>query len=325
MKKHGWIICGIMMVATVLTARADGAPAGSAATAPAVEEKPLVVSPGNGTIKGKNVNVRGKAGFRGEVIAKLQDGNPVTVVEQVILPKTKRGEPAQWAKINFPPGAHVWVHSDYLTPESTVKPNKLNVRTGAGENYSIVGTLEKGAAVKQLSTKGKWVEIEAPAGTFAYVAAAYIQQEGNTGVPQVVTIAPETPEATPSTVEEGPLVAGSPTDMGNTNQLVEPEYTPTPDQPNAPAPPPVIEEVWVPRVVSHEGVVRATKSIQAPTKYGLHSKDNGKLINYLQSPTAQLDVARYSGKHIIVSGQEGLDERWANTPVLTIQKILVVE
>jgi hypothetical protein len=49
------------------------------------------------------------------------------------------------------------------------------------------------------------------------------------------------------------------------------------------------------------------------------------LINYLQSPTAQLDVARYSGKHIIVSGQEGLDERWANTPVLTIQKILVVE
>ncbi len=37
-----------------------------------------------------------------------------------------------------------------------------------------------------------------------------------------------------------------------------------------------------------------------------------------------LDISRYYGRHIIVSGQEGLDERWINTPVLTIQKIYVV-
>ena len=35
-------------------------------------------------------------------------------------------------------------------------------------------------------------------------------------------------------------------------------------------------------------------------------------------------MSRYEGRHIIVSGQEGLDERWKNTPVLTIQKIYVV-
>ena len=37
-----------------------------------------------------------------------------------------------------------------------------------------------------------------------------------------------------------------------------------------------------------------------------------------------LDISRYYGRHIIVNGQEGLDERWVNTPVLTIQKIYVV-
>ena len=56
---------------------------------------------------------------------------------------------------------------------------------------------------------------------------------------------------------------------------------------NAAAPPPVVEEVSVPRTVSHEGIVKPTISIQAPTKFGLHSAENGKLINYLYSPTAQ--------------------------------------
>ena len=107
-------------------------------------------SPGPATIAGKNVNVRGKAGFNGEVIAKLQNGDAVTVIEQVILSKPKAGEPSQWAKIGFPASAHVWVHNSYITPEKTVKPKKLNVRTGAGENYSVVGTLEQGTAVKEL-------------------------------------------------------------------------------------------------------------------------------------------------------------------------------
>jgi len=339
MKLNGWMICGMAMLATTLIARADGqldaapvSPAPTKSPKPArTAEAPASLSPGAATIKGKNVNVRGKAGFRGEVIAKLQDGDAVTVIEQVILSKTKPGEPAQWAKISYPASANVWVHNSYITAEKTVKPNKLNVRTGPGENYSVVGTLEQGTAVKELTTKGNWTEIEAPASTYAFVAASFVHQDGASALPTVVSIAPEdtsitpTPEATPATVDEGPLVASTTTDVANTNPIVEPEITPIPDAADAPAPPPVIEEVWVPRSVSHEGIVKPTVSIQAPTKFGLHSVENGKLINYLYSPTAQLEMSRYVGKHIIVSGQEGLDKRWLNTPVLTIQKIYVVE
>lgn len=335
MKKNGWMILSAALLAVSLVARADGqldaAPApvkpakkakpAAAAKPAAFAEKPIILAPGAATIAGKNVNVRGKASFNGEVITKLQNGDAVTVIEQVILSKPKAGEPSQWAKIAYPSSAHVWVHNSYLNADKTVKPKKLNIRTGAGENYSVVGTLEQGTTVKEISTKGNWTEIEAPADAFAFVAAAFVHQDATSEtVPQVVSVQP--PEPTATDVSSGPLIAAAPTDLNNTNPAVEP--TPMVAD-SANVPPPVIEEVWVPRTVSHEGIVKPTISIQAPTKYGLHSAENGKLINYLYSPTAQLEMSRYEGRHIIVSGQEGLDERWLNTPVLTIQKIYVVK
>lgn len=337
MKKNGWMILSVALLAVTLVARGDGqlesaAPAKKTVkkAKPAAEakpaafvEKPIVLSPGAATIAGKNVNVRGKASFKGEVITKLQNGDAVTVIEQVILSKPKAGEPSQWAKITLPASVHVWVHNSYITAEKTVKPKKLNVRTGAGENYSVVGTLEQGTAVKEISTKGNWTEIEAPVSAFAFVAATFVQQDASaTAVSPVVSIQP--PDATQTTVSnETPAIAAT-TDVTNTNANSEPIPDVVQDASSATAPPPVIEEIWVPRTVSHEGVVKPTVSIQAPTKFGLHSVENGKLINYLYSPTAQLEMSRYEGRHIIVSGQEGLDERWLNTPVLTIQKIYVV-
>lgn len=345
MKKNGWMILSVALLAVSLVARADGQldaasakpaaekpakkekaakkskakPETHAAAAPA--EKPVILVPGAATIAGKNINVRGKASFTGEVVTKLQNGDAVTVIEQVILSKPKASEPSQWAKIVYPASAHVWVHNSYLNADKTVKPKKLNVRTGAGENYSVVGTIAQGTAVKEISTKGNWTEIEAPAEAFAFVAASYIHQDANSAtVPPVVSVQP--PEPTSAAVTSEPIVAANTTDTAITNPAVEPNI---PVVASANVPPPVVEEVWVPRTVSHEGIVKPTISIQAPTKFGLHAVDTGKLINYLYSPTAQLEMSRYEGRHIIVSGQEGLDERWVNTPVLTIQKIYVVK
>jgi SH3-like domain-containing protein len=178
-----------------------------AAQAKPLVEKPVILSPGAATIVGKNINVRGKASFNGEVITKLQNGDAVTVIEQVILSKPKVGEPSQWAKIAFPATAHVWVHSSYLNADKTVKPKKLNIRTGAGENYSVVGTLEQGTTVKEISTKGNWTEIEAPADAFAFVAATFIQQDPSAAtVPQVVSI--QAPEATPTCGDYRSIVGG---------------------------------------------------------------------------------------------------------------------
>jgi hypothetical protein len=88
---------------------------------------------------------------------------------------------------------------------------------------------------------------------------------------------------------------------------------------------PIVQEPPPPRIVEHEGVVRGSFSIQAPTKYQLVSIDTKQPINYLYTTSTNLDLSRYKGMHIIVTGEEALDARWKNTPVITIQKITVLD
>jgi hypothetical protein len=95
--------------------------------------------------------------------------------------------------------------------------------------------------------------------------------------------------------------------------------------PTAPEVPAIEEEPLPPRIVQREGIVRGGTSIQAPSRFVLISPENGKNIDYLYTTSKNLDLRRYKGLRIIVTGEESLDERWGNTPVITIQKIQVVE
>jgi hypothetical protein len=79
-----------------------------------------------------------------------------------------------------------------------------------------------------------------------------------------------------------------------------------------------------PRVVTHDGFVRSSVSIVAPTYYELYDPTTMNAIDYLHSTTTNLDLSRYDGFQIIVTGEEGMDSRWKDTPVLTVQRIYVV-
>jgi hypothetical protein len=79
-----------------------------------------------------------------------------------------------------------------------------------------------------------------------------------------------------------------------------------------------------PRVVSHEGVVRATVSPQAPTKFELYDPATDININYLYTTSPSLDLSKYVNMRIIVTGEEGLDSRWKDTPLINIQSIQVI-
>jgi hypothetical protein len=85
---------------------------------------------------------------------------------------------------------------------------------------------------------------------------------------------------------------------------------------NLPPPPP--------RIVTHEGAVRRSVSIVAPTYFELYDPSTDTAINYLYSTTTNLNLARYNGFTISVTGEEGLDPRWQKTPVLTVEKIYVL-
>jgi len=304
---------------------------------------PVTLVAGPATVAADNVNLRGQAGLKGEVVGHVKKGDAVTVISEINLDKPKAGEPAQWAKIALPSGTKVWINSKFAdTSNNVVSVKKLNLRGGPGENYSVLGVLEKGASFNPVTTKGDWTQIETPASAFAFVAASYLKQEvptPDTNVPPPPVVAAVEPVApTPTTVPEPPPVA-PPANIPPTPEANVPTAPVTPVTATAPTPPPLNMTVPVPtpapevetnlgpvppRVVTHEGSVRASVCPVAPTYYELFDPADGKAINYLYTTTTNLNLGRYIGLHITVTGEEGLDSRWQDTPVLTIQKIYVL-
>src|ERR1039457_3637474 len=179
--------------------------------APAPELKTVPLLAGPAVVVASNVNVRGQAKLKSEVVTRITKGQSVTVLEEIVKNNSGPDEPSAWAKIVLPPGAHVWINTAFINASNkTVLPKKLNLRSGPGENYSVIGLLQRGDALKDITTKGAGAESEPPPSACAFVAAQYLKQEA--GAPQPPT--PTLPEAppTPTTVAVAPPVAPPPTE-----------------------------------------------------------------------------------------------------------------
>ncbi len=288
-------------------------------SAEATPPAPLVPS-GFAESKQDHVNIRGQAHINSEVIGHLKKGDTVTVLEEITLNHPKTDEPAKWARIALPADIHVWANSSFIDASNqVVKARKLNLRTGHGENYSVIGMLNKGDAVKTITNRGSWTEIEAPTNAFAFVAAHLLAPAA-----APAPVQPPTAPLPPPVIPQPP----TPTIVENSSTVVPPPVpqrtVPLPPIP-APLPPPVSEEPLPKRVVEREGIVGGTFSIQAPSHYELKSLDNGQVMNYLYTTSTNVMLKNYKGLTVHVSGEEELDERWPNTPVITIQRIQLVK
>ena len=299
---------------------------------PVLRTVPLV--PGPATVVASNVNIRGKATLKGEVLSRLTKGDQVTVVEEILLKQSAVDEPSAWAKILLPPSIPVYVNATFINQANgTVTARRLNMRGGPGENYSVLGRLERGDTVKTTATKDGWLQIEPPTNAFAFMAAQYLKQEAPAVVAAADTTPATPPDTTPvtaATVADSPDIAAASTDISvppstATNAIPEVAATDSGSVSNAAAvSEPEEEEPAPPRIVQREGVVRGTVSIQAPTRFELWSPESGRTINYLYTASRELDLSRYKGLRIIVTGEESLDERWRSTPIITIQTIIVL-
>src|SRR5580765_3811150 len=171
------------------------------------ELKTVPLVPGPAVVDANHVNVRGQPKLNSEVVTRLSKDQKVTVIAEITRNHSGPDEPSAWAKIALPSDAHVWVNGGFIDPSNkTVKSKKLNVRGGPGENFSVLGRLERGEAVSQVSVKGDWIEIEAPTNSYAFVAAQYLKQ--NAAAP-VET--PAEPVPVPATVTNEPSIAAAPT------------------------------------------------------------------------------------------------------------------
>lgn len=295
---------------------------------PAIVEKTVSLIPGPAIVDARNVNVRGRSTIMSEALTRLNKGDAVTVLEQVENKWAKGDDMKQWARIAYPTNAPVWVFASFVDSNKTVTVTRLNMRGGPGENYSIVGRITKGTTVNEIITKGEWMQITPPEGASAFIAAMYLKQDAA----QIAAVTPPTPapptvpastnviaevEPAPVPVVDTAAATAGTNDLtafvagvtGNTNVVV-------PTEPEEPLPP---------RVVMREGIVRNATSIQAPSHYGLAGLETGRTINYLYTTSTNVNLNRYANLHVIVTGEESLDERWPNTPVLTLQRIQVVD
>jgi SH3-like domain-containing protein len=378
------------------------------------------------TINRNHINVRAAPSVNSEVVTRLQKGDKVTFLEEITVEKPKKDEPAKWAAIKLPPGAKVWVFTGFLN-DHTVKSPRLNLRAGPGENYSVLGRLERGAEVKEIRTMDQWMEIEPPDNARAYVDASYIdrakpeagQEVAQAAKPPTAVLdqkpnvyepptksAPTTeagrasvPASQPSAKPEPPVSTPPPTVAAETPKPAIPEPQPKPPEkvaenpvekpldtvavketpaptpqpavtkdetpvvvkpeavvtkpaaevpapgpvtaPSNPGPadsdtpkrvlPPVGPAVVTPqtipvtekRIVRREGQIRSTKfNIQAPTYFELVG-EHGRILNYVSGEKGGFKLKDYKGLRVVVTGEEGIDPRYPDRPVIELETIEV--
>ena len=86
-------------------------------------------------------------------------------------------------------------------------------------------------------------------------------------------------------------------------------------------PTPVVAENLPIRIVTREGIIQRTLNIQAPAEYVLEHPESGKIINYLHTTNTNVPMKLLKGRRVLVSGQEAIDPRWADTPLLKIETL----
>lgn len=273
------------------------------------------------TVKKDRVNVRGQATLKSEVITQLKKGETVVVLEEIDVAKPKRGQPAKWARIQLPPNTPVWVYAPYIElTNKTVNIRRLNIRGGPGENYSVLGRIERGASVKEIRTDGNWMEIEPPPNTSAFVAADLLDISAPAPTPEPIIAATPTNAPPPATTE---TVTTEPAPAVAVDTTAQPPAQPVAAAPQpATQPAPVVRDEPPPRrVISREGKVIVSRSIQAPTEYALESAETKRTINYLHTEELGLKLKNFGGRKVIVTGEELIDQRWTNTPIIEVESI----
>lgn len=186
------------------------------------------------------VNVRGQPSVFSEVLTQLNKGDKITIIEPVKVEKPKEGDNANWYKIQLPAGVPVWVNVAFInTNFNTVIPNRLNIRAGCGEQYSILGRLEKGTVVKIIKTENNWYQIETPTNAYGFIVAEFVEKQAAT--PKVEDVKPaivpivqpepektekqETPQKTDSDKVEKPADQEKPAEKEKPAGAVEPATT----------------------------------------------------------------------------------------------------
>jgi uncharacterized protein YgiM (DUF1202 family) len=151
-----------------------------------------------GVVLNERVNVRTRPSIASEVIQQLDTGATVTILDRINLNDPQLGEPREWFRIVIPETTELWISSEYIEPTTkAVTASRLNVRAGPGQNFSVVGRIERGTVVETIRASAGWTAIKPLAATVAYVATEFINESSTANANQIIEPDPPIRATTP--------------------------------------------------------------------------------------------------------------------------------
>ena len=140
-----------------------------------------------------------------------------------------------WAAISPPDRLDLWLNKDFIEGNRVVAKS-IQIRSGPGIEYGIVGTLERGSPVMPRGEQGEWCKIAPPSSTILWVKNGDLTEVRTHTAPiQNVAPVPEPPKPAPAP----PAPAPAPQPAAPAPQpSAQPAPTPAPEQ-ASPTPAPV--------------------------------------------------------------------------------------
>lgn len=203
----------------------------------------------------------------------------------------------------MPSELNVWVHRDFIEHDEVVAP-RLNIRSGPGVNYSVMGLLERGARIRRRGEFAEWISIVPPDGISVWISSDLVE-----------IVSPEPPPPPPP-----PLPAAIPDPA--------PEPPPAPSPPSRPPPPPPDDLSLIPlegqgEMVQREGTLRpAGFFFGRPSRYRLTQERGNSIetIAFVRGQDAQLQSLL--GHQLVITGREYWVQG-ARYPVLVPEQIML--
>ena len=135
-------------------------------------------------VSSQALNIRAGQNMNFEKLCRLSRGSEVVVV----------GKSYDWYKISLPAAAKSYVSQDYIQlmndnrdPSTgpalsaaevfrtgVVTANRVNIRGGAGSNFTALGQLKKGDRIKVLEKSDGWYRIQPVEGTYGWVSKQFL-------------------------------------------------------------------------------------------------------------------------------------------------------
>lgn len=254
---------------------------------PAAAAEPVPVR-----VTGHRVNLRAKADDNAEVVGQVDQGDRLLA----------RSTADEWVEIVPPESVDFWVHRDFVADGVVIVP-RLNVRAGPGINYTVVGTVDRGATINARGDFGDWLKIAPVPNGSLWISSEFVEPV-KPEKPKAVR--PEPPPA-PKPVPPPPPAPAPPKPVEPPAPVVRP-VPPAPPPPEVRPPPPDLDLIPLRGqgdAVEVEGVLRPAGFVLGrPSRYRL-VRFKGHItetICYVRGNERQLETL--VGQRLLIRGRE---------------------